>query len=352
MPPVLAQALEDARQTGAWLLVLAASGSSKECASVQDTLSNAEISAWIETHGSALSFDIEADVDVATALSIRVVPTFIAFKGGEERGRLRGLRGWVHVLMWLHDLLREKVDVGDVLTGKDDDVQMREEAARALFRGGRYAEALEHYVWLWNNMARLIPDMAGVRRSFLARELDLLVSAWRPAEDQFVEIREQAAAKTGADPQAMEAWMDWVVLNSILGDDARTISWFDAVKADRAAQPIMVAVAPYLSQALKLRDRWADIGRLHRDPLKELAFLYECLTVGSLPGVKAPQTDLSSKVSAAAAKNFRDGVSDLCKGLRAAGRSKEAQEVENEALRIDRSEEMQSALGNATAPYN
>jgi hypothetical protein len=150
----------------------------------------------------------------------------------------------------------------------------------------------------------------------------------------------------------MEAWTDWVVLNSVLGDDARTISWFDAVKTDPGAQATIVAVAPYLIRALKLRDRWADIGRLHADPLKELAFLYEALTIGSLPGVRFPQADLSSKVGAAAVKNFRTAVSDLCKSLRAAGRTKEAKEVEGEALRLDSSEEMRIALGNATAPYN
>jgi thioredoxin-like negative regulator of GroEL len=170
--PVLFQALEATKQTDTWLIVLATSPSSRECATMKDILSNAEIAAWIEANGSTLSFDIDADINLAAELGIRVVPTFLAFKGGEERGRLRGLRDWVHLLMWLHDLQRAKVEVGDVPTGREEDVRTREEAARALFRGGRYAEALEHYVWLWNNMARLFPDIAGVRGSFLARELD------------------------------------------------------------------------------------------------------------------------------------------------------------------------------------
>jgi hypothetical protein len=308
--------------------------------------------AWLGANALAISFDVEAERELARTLRVQAVPTIIAFRQGMERSRLRGLRHWMVLFMWLDGLGREPVDVGVGPMGNAEGVEGRMTAASALLRSGEYAEAAEHYVWLWNNMARVEPDQEHVRVSFLASEVDALVCAWPQAHERFSKIRDEAAGVTVAEPGPMESWMDWVVLNSVLGQDDRTIAWFDAAKADPGTRSIISAVSRALIQPLKLRGRWADLGLLYRNPLQELAFQHEISTVAASLGPEVLNAELSAKAEDVSTSQFRAEAADLCRSLQAAGRSREAREVRDEARRLDPSEEMRRALESVLVPYN
>jgi len=281
----------------------------------------------------------------------------IAFKEGAERGRLRGLRDWTDVALWLHELDRVKVDVVAAGTRITVDVGERRDLAKELLRSGRYQEATEQYLWLWSNIPTVATHLADVRLSFIIKEIDSLVRACPAAEEQFIAIRDRTALIADANPTSTDSRGDWVALNSILGDDERTLSWFDRVKGDQGSATLLLSIRHLLIEPLRLRSRWANLGRLVVDPLSELALAHS-VVVNPIPvqipakAAKVLGGDPQAKVVEILANQFRGEAADLVTCLRAAGRNREALDVKNEALRLDPSPEMISILEQGPERYD
>lgn len=216
----------------------------------------------------------------------------------------------------------------------EQDMQERLEHAKTLVKTKRYDEATEELVWLWNNIERVQPAMGGVRVSFMAGNIGELVAAHPPARQRFAALRDAAEDKR----------LDWVVLNKALGDDERTLAWFDGVKADPGAASVVDDVSRFLIDTLKQRGRWADIGRLYKDPLAELAFQHDVFKSGTNPIMEKAMGAAFAQMRQIAAKMYRGGVADLVVSLRAADRAQEADAVRAEAIRLDPSDEMKQAL--------
>src|SRR5579871_5786680 len=144
-------------------------------------------------------------------------------------------------------------------------------AAEALVKAERYDEATKELIWLWENMDRVDPGMRGVRVSFMAKEIEDLANKHAPARQRFCEIRERTAQLADADIETSKRLrFDWIVLNEILSDTARTLAWFDAVKEDARYAGVLDGVASCLIPLLKSHQRYRDIGRLYRDPVATL----------------------------------------------------------------------------------
>jgi hypothetical protein len=223
----------------------------------------------------------------------------------------------------------------------------RLDVAQALLRARRFDEATEEMVWLWNNIARVEPGMEGVRVSFMAGDIEELVGQHAAARTRFTDIRQRTAALAEAGASAAgEARLDWMVLNEILGDNARTLDWFDAVKADARYAALLEQVAHRLIPLLTERQRLADIGRLYADPVAHLVRNHQitkppeslAAATGGVP------SEMLDKIQGMLARRFREDSALLVASLRAAGRPGEASAVENEARRLDSSAEMQAAL--------
>jgi hypothetical protein len=357
-PAMLDEAMARATATGRWLFVAATSTSSEPCAVMdRTTWLNERVGEAIAERGVAIQLDVDADRETAERLKVRTVPTLIAFKGGAEKDRLEGFREAAHVLMWLASLERKPTELDRALRapGSGDlerDMHGRLSFAKTLLREGRHEEATEHYVWLWNNIVRVEPGMSGVRVSFMAGQIEQLVAAHEPARPPFAELREQAAAAAAEDPASIEARLDWVVLNKILGEEERTMSWFDAAKNDPSARPTIDGISRFLSEPLKARGRWADLGRLYHNPLVELAFQHE-VTSASMPTMPAVLGSAGfDHLRSFMASRFRTAAAELLGSLRAAGRNEEATAVREEALRLDPSDEMKTALEQAPIRYD
>ena len=108
------------------------------------------------------------------------------------------------------------------------EVDARYELARALVKKGAYAEATEHYVWLWENIPRKHPAMHGVRSSFMIGQMARLLSNFPAARVAFERLRVEALKSTSKSGDRD----DWIVLNSLLGHDDETLDWFDKSKND------------------------------------------------------------------------------------------------------------------------
>jgi hypothetical protein len=353
------EAVAQANAKGAWLIVWATSARSEPAALMERATWQAGLVAkrLTEKDMLAVRVDVDDDPELAVALKIRSAPTILAFKDGEEKDRLTGFRDPAHVLMWLLGLGGEKTPFDQVIhagTGDlEQDMQARLSLAKALLHDQRYDDATQHYVWLWHNITRVEPDMSGVRVSFMAGEIATLVAAHAPARAAFTAIRDAAGVAADADPSSEDLRHDWVVLNKLLADDDRTLAWFDGIKPGPSWQDTARRGGRDLMEILKARGRLADIGRLYRNPLKELEFLHSTVADHS-PGLMSEMfgKEMFATVQKVAMTHFRTSVGELYASLRAAGRDAEADQVHAEALRLDASDEMKQALGVSPARYD
>jgi hypothetical protein len=204
--------------------------------------------------------------------------------------------------------------------------------------------------------------MSGVRVSFMAKKIEELVGKYAPARQRFSEIRDRTALLTGADLAGTAGRrFDWIVLNEILGEQARTLAWFDSVKDDERHAAVLDRVAARLVPLLQSHDRFRDIGRLYKDPVATLVKTHRALEPP--PDIAAdpypdPDPDLKPELQQLMRQMLRQLLDDLPKEviedaalmvtcLLAAGRTADADAVEREARRLDPSEAMRAALEKA-----
>jgi len=105
-------------------------------------------------------------------------------------------------------------------------VEKRYAEARAHAQAGRHAEALEGFLWCFDTGMPAVPRYAGVRLSFLVREIQKLAAVYAPAMTALRERRDRSEegmlGKSGETTYALE----FAALNDALGEEQRTIDAF------------------------------------------------------------------------------------------------------------------------------
>lgn len=221
----------------------------------------------------------------------------------------------------------------------------RARRAGNLLNTGRFDQALAEYDWLWRHLHHLAPDMAGVRISFTASEIGHLCRQHPPAQDHFERVRDQTEAAIGnsGDAPSLEIRLDWMVLNEIVGQAERSLLWFEGVDLDGLPDAFVDRCIPRLVPPLRRRGRWADIGRLFRQPLARLREDHATMVHASAQKSNRPSFGRMS-ADDLLRDLFREQTTILYRGLRAAGRGDEAAAVRQEALALDPSPEMRENL--------
>jgi hypothetical protein len=152
---------------------------------------------------------------------------------------------------------KQKTDAGD------GQIWERISKARQVQNTGQNAEALSEYVWLWSNVPSDDPAFPGIRNSMLPVEIKKLCSAHPAAKVKFTEIRDEAEKADNRE--------DWLILNGILDDNARTLAWFDKIKTDPKHHETIKKHSEVLEKVLFSKNRWADVVTfIYPDPTARL----------------------------------------------------------------------------------
>jgi hypothetical protein len=230
-----------------------------------------------------------------------------------------------------------------------DDLGDRLSAADELVKRGRYDEATREFEWLWDNMQRIEPSLSCVRVSVMAKSIKELVGKHPPARARFAEIRDRSARR------------DWIVLNDVLSEPEKTLAWFDGVKDGEDRASVLDSVASRLIPLLKSHGRLRDIGRIYRDPVAELRRLHSAFQPPSHiaddpcsepdprlgPELQSLMQQVLQEIFEHLPKEVVEEAALMVASLLAAGRTADADAVEQEARRLDPSEAMRAALQKA-----
>ena len=298
--------------------------------------------AWFEANATALQIDVDREHEWAQAHRISAMPTLIAFKEGAEFDRLVGAQQPRDLLNWLQGLQQGETAIARLRRSVNEDAtdaKNRFELARVLLAGGKLDEATSEFAWLWEHVSDADPEMADVRVSFMASEMESLVAQSELARARFREIRDQTAIEADSTVQAR---LDWIVLNEVLGQADATLAWFDQVAAIRPGRLDLPDLAHRLIPLLLSGDRWADASRLIDDGVEELVRYHTRLVSGQLP----PDLDeeLRNQIEEMGRYSLRRKAALIRRMLIAGGRDEEAAAVERKALNLDSSDEMKEWL--------
>lgn len=310
--------------------------------------------AYFKDNAIAFQFDVDKDEKLARSLKIEAMPTMIVFKDGKEIDRSVGYMSTAEMIGWLEDVkqgktkaaalaeearkLREKA--GDRV-GKDGKVDVRErlDIARELSRSDP-ALAAQEYAWLWDNMLEHDRGFYGVRLSFMVSDMQGLASRHEAAKNEFTRLRDAAEAKLKDKTATRETLVDWIHLNQIVGDDGRTLAWYDRVKDDPAAARDIKRHERELRRIFQEKNRWADLGRMYKNPLQDARGLIQ---QNQMMERMAP-AEHAAEMKQYALQEVRTSLATMHAALLAADRDEDAQGVADILLEYSDTPESRRAL--------
>ncbi|MHC4990909.1 MAG: thioredoxin family protein [Planctomycetota bacterium] len=309
----------------------------------------AEVVEWIEEHAIAVQVDVDQERKLASELRIQAMPTMIVFREGKELDRIVGFRNPAQLLQWLNGLLEGRRAIDDVRDAAEKetpdggvDIGARYRMAKTLVQGGDLDKATAEYLWLWDNMLEHAPSYTGVRLSFMLIDMKQLAKQHMPARDAFTKLRDRYEPLIKGDRVRREDLIDWIRLNGMLGDTARTLRWYDAAVQANDAERIG-PVADDLFGLLLAEGRWAEAGQLYEDPVataRRAGDLY--VQIMKLDEAREGPEDQRQLLRQIQEDNFIEGQARLYAALLAADRNEEAANVA--ALLLRRHDDARSRL--------
>lgn len=365
-PPVFAdmtfaEALAQTKDTDKILVVKATAEWCPPCKKMdRTTWVDDRVVKWVEANGVAIQVDVDKNPDVSRQLRVRAMPTMIVFKKGEEFDRVVGYQSADQLLGWLEavkrgersaDRLKQQAD-----RAKDDPdrmgMQERLRLAQELSRAGEHQRATEEFLWLWENMTKREPAMVGVRGSFMANSMRELAAEHEPAREAFAKVRDEAEERLKGENKSWDDLDDWIVLNMIVGEEDKTLEWFDRIKGDPGAERTLRRFAFRLENLLEERERWEDYVRLVGDPVKKVRT--EHARIQMLDNMTMGDADEGQRqeILGFMWEHFRERTGVLHGACLAAGKPEDAEQVAAEGLKLDDTAEMRLALVRAGLEFD
>lgn len=312
------------------------------------TWRDADVEKFFADKGVVISMDVDKDRASAQELKIRAMPTMVAFRNGKELDRVVGYKSAAELLAWLGEVEKGQTTAtklaGKLKAPREGDgaltMQERMELADELAGAGRTKEATEEYAWMWENMTRIEPAMAGVRSSFLASSIQRMASENPDAKARFSGMRDVVEERLKGPSKSWDDLSDWIVLNEIVGQEDKTLEWFDRIKGREDSASTLERFSYRLESLLQSRGRWADYGRMVAKPLRKLQ--QQQTQTQFMLRMSPPDADEQAReqMQKYARESFREFAGNLCAGLLAAGREDEARQVAAKAIEGDDTGEM------------
>jgi len=193
------------------------------------------------------------------------------------------------------------------------EVNARMQLGEALLESKKYAEATEQFDWLWTNYEKDNAAFADVSHGKLAPSIGELSAVYKPARIRFSKLRDESEKQSRG---------DWIILNEILGDEQRTIDWFEHAKDDPSQQGEILKQRHKLETLFEQKHRWKEIAMVTPTPLEDLDQLSLALSHLNLP-ITQGFDPLAEKTAVLYAAFLQDGKEGLANKIARKGLAEE-----------------------------
>lgn len=305
----------------------------------KESWSNPAVQKWVAENAVAIQLDVDKEKSISESFKIMAMPSVVAFSQSDQSSEFDRHVGYLNsteLLNWLNaikngqtwlDMLGHDVER---LSGKgEEELQARRKYSRALLDKGDFAKAGPQYVWLWKNLPK-DPAVKAGRLMSLAGEIVLLIRRDAATKEKFLQIRDESENSD---------LIDFIILNEILDDTGRSLSWFDKAKILPEKQEEIRKVNFLLEKLLLRNDRYADICILYPDPVAELKERRQSaekfMEIMEKQHGKAPPDPLPKDIAV------------LYASLLAAKKESEARKFAAECLKVRNTNEMKQQLVQA-----
>ncbi len=334
------QAKEEAQKRGKLLLIDFTAAWCPPCQKMEKTTwADNAVQTWIKENAIAIQVDVDKDEKTSSKFRISAMPTLVLFtpqSGEKEFGRQDGYLSSAELMKWLQGAKdgKSSAEIEKEMEATDCGALWEHMGkARELQSAGNALAALDEYIWLWNNIQESDPNSGPIRIGVLPTEMKKLCDSNAETKAKVLQMREAADKANNRH--------DWIILNGILGENPRTLAWFDKAKTDPSQQATFQKEIKSLEGVLFSASRWADAAKyLYPDPMAKIKEYYKQAETMKHPG---PDTEVSKNFNA-----FPPMIILLYAAYVGAGRDAEAEKIAAESLRLDSSAEMKQALENTS----
>jgi RNA polymerase sigma factor (sigma-70 family) len=211
----------------------------------------------------------------------------------------------------------------------------RQEIASKLAREGKFPEALEHYLWCYDEGSKEDASYYGVRGSFLLNAIKDLGQKYPPALEALQKRRDDLSLGiTNKTATSQLAMLDLVRLNQAVGEPGANVALFDQLSSD---DPKRSQLVQYATDDFIKAGRYQDIVDSGRP---EAAVASAILSAQSVRLISAgnPAAD------AALRHNVIDTAGKGILALAGAGQVDRANSLVDQILKFDNSQETKTSL--------
>ena len=204
----------------------------------------------------------------------------------------------------------------------------------------RYDDSLAKHEWLFRNASDINRADYDARVPFVLRSWKELGDDYPPAKTKLIEIRDEAGKKVTNDDNAIESFDVFASINSVLGEDQKTVALFKTLDKNnsQAAAEVFEAARPALIKAreLQLSSTYVD----PKDYPRLVEKYHQMLTVAADPKAGEHHTEFAQK-------SFSNSVTTLVALLMLSDRKADAERIAADAKTVWADKSFAEALNKA-----
>lgn len=201
-------------------------------------------------------------------------------------------------------------------------------------RQGKAPEAAKRMETVWKDMKRQDPMLLGGSTPIVVEIITAAARKHPDMREKFRALRDESAHKFEHMGRQYPELASWIVLNGVIDESDRTLSWWDRVRTQpHVAKDVLLRLRPWLEPLLESNGRLGDLAVTIDDPAPLVRREYDSFRAA----IRRDTSELNFRV---ARDVFLNRHGKHYASLLLAGRERDAKRLATEAMTVDHSAEM------------